>query len=50
MRKKDDACQIWTEICNNCESHEQKFAGSYHFVWEGTFKYIEKASNPDDKF
>ena len=50
MRKKDEICKIWLEICHNCKKHEEMFAGCFFPVWEDTLKYIEKANNPADKF
>lgn len=50
MRKKTEACKIWLEICNNCKNHEESFAGCFSAVWEDTLKFIEKATNPVDKF
>lgn len=50
MRKKDEACKIWLEICHNCKNHEEMFAGCFSAVWEDTLKFIEKANNSADKF
>ena len=50
MRKKDEACKIWLEICHNCKNHEEMFAGCFSAVWEDTLKFIEKAIDPADKF
>lgn len=50
MRRKTEACKVWLEICDNCKNHEEVFAGSFSAVWENTFSFIEKASNPVDRF
>lgn len=51
MPKKDEACKIWMEITDNCKSYEGEFDdGSLYAIFEDTQKYIEKASNPADKF
>ena len=50
MRRKTETGKIWLEICNNCKSHEEIFAGAISAKREGTLSYIQKSDNISDKF
>lgn len=50
MRKKNKANQIWLDICKNCRSHEEVFAGSYSVSFEDTFSYIQECEDLSDSF
>lgn len=50
MRAKEDACNVWLKICNNCKNQEEYFAGSYTAVWENTMPYIQLCDEMCDKF
>lgn len=34
MRKKEQACQAWRDICKNCENEEEYFAGVFTAAWK----------------
>ena len=50
MRKKDQANQIWLDICKNCRSHEEDFAGSCSSSFEDTFPLIQSCEDLSDSF
>lgn len=50
MRKKEQACQAWKDICKNCENEEIAFFGIYTTVWKKTLPFIEMCDEDCDKF
>lgn len=50
MRKKEQACQVWKDICKNCENEEEYFAGIFSAVWKKTIPFVEMCDEDCDKF
>lgn len=50
MRKKEQACQAWKDICKNCENEEEYFAGVFTAAWKKTLPYVKMCDLDCDKF
>ena len=50
MRKKEQACQVWEDICENCENEEEYFAGVLTAAWKKTIPFVEMCDEDCDKF
>ena len=50
MRKKEQACQAWRDICKNCENEEEYFAGVFTAAWKKTLPFVEMCDEDCDKF
>lgn len=50
MRKKEQACQAWKDICANCKNETECFAGVFTASWKKTMPYINMCDLDCDKF
>lgn len=50
MRKKEQACQAWKDMCANCEDEEEYFYGVFNNAWKKTLPYVEMCNLDCDKF
>lgn len=50
MRKKEQACQAWKDICKNCENEEEYFAGVFTAAWKKTIPFVVMCDEDCDKF
>ncbi len=50
MRKKEQACQVWKDICENCKKENEYFAGVTLCVWKETLPYVKMCDLDCDKF
>ena len=50
MRTKEQDCNAWLEMCNNCSNHSEFFAGLITAIWENTLPYVQLCDEMCDKF